>query len=173
VIAKLVASKNFFLKEADTFSCASKTTQMAKVLCTGWDRSLLETRTLILKSAGHEVHQARSQGEVVSACDQQDFDVAVIGQTVSNRMKRVVFSFVKEHCRDVKVLELYQPHVGKALEDADSWLEVPADIPSDLAERVGELVQLAEKQKRENQKTTKDDRIQSLSINNESSSPAE
>jgi len=63
----------------------------------------------------------------------------VIGQTVSNRMKRIILSFVKEHCPDVKILELYQPHVGKALEDADSWLEVPADIPSDLAERVTQL----------------------------------
>lgn len=114
---------------------------MAMVLCTGWDRGLLETRTLILKAAGHEVHQATTQGEVVSACKQYQFDVAVIGQTVTNRMKRVIFSFVKEHCGAVKILELYQPHVGKALEDADSWLEVPADIPSDLAERVSELAQ--------------------------------
>jgi hypothetical protein len=117
--------------------------QMAKVLCTGWDQGLLDTRTYILKSAGHEVHQARTQGEVVSACREHHFNVAVIGQTVSNRMKRVVFSFVKENCPQVKVLELYQPHMGKALEDADSWLEVPADIPSDLAERVGQLAQSA------------------------------
>jgi len=112
---------------------------MATVLCTGWDQGLLDTRTLILESAGHEVHQARTQGEVVSACEEHQFDVAVIGQTVSNRMKRVVVSIVKENCPQVKILELYQPHVGKAIEDADSWLEVPADIPSDLAERVGQL----------------------------------
>ena len=112
---------------------------MATVLCTGWDQGLLDTRTLILESAGHEVHQARTQGEVVSACEQHQFDVAVIGQTVSSRMKRVVVSIVKENCPEVKILELYQPHVGKAIEDADSWLEVPADIPSDLAERVGQL----------------------------------
>ena len=112
---------------------------MATVLCTGWDQGLLDTRTLILESAGHEVHQARTQGEVVSACEQHRFDVAVIGQTVSSRMKRTVVFIVKENCPDVKILELYQPHVGKAIEDADLWLEVPADIPSDLAERVGQL----------------------------------
>jgi|SwirhisoilCB2_FD_contig_123_80738_length_620_multi_3_in_0_out_2_2 CheY-like chemotaxis protein len=112
---------------------------MATVLCTGWDQGLLDTRTLILESAGHEVHQARTQGEVVSACEEHQFDVAVIGQTVSNRMKRVVVSIVKENCPEVRILELYQPHVGKAIDDADSWLEVPADIPSDLAERVGQL----------------------------------
>lgn len=51
----------------------------------------------------------------------------------------LTYSVVKEHCPHVKILELYQPHLGKAVEDADSWLEVPADVPSDLAERVDEL----------------------------------
>ena len=112
---------------------------MAKVLCTGWDTNLLATRALILQTAGHEVRQARTQTEVVSACAEHQFDVVVIGQTVTTRMKRLIVSVVKQHCPDVKILELYQPHLGKAVEDADSWLEVPAEIPSDLAERVGEL----------------------------------
>jgi len=117
-------------------------TQMARVLCTGWDPGLLATRMLILQSAGHEVHQARTQSEVLSACQQYQFDVAVIGQTVSPKMKRVVFDLVKEHCTGVKILELYQPHLGKMVTDADAWLEVPADVPKDLAERVSQLAGL-------------------------------
>jgi CheY-like chemotaxis protein len=112
---------------------------MAKVLCTGWDTNLLATRTLILETAGHEVRQARTQNEVVSECAKQQFDVVVIGQTVTNRMKHLIVSVVRQNCPGVKILELYQPHMGKAVEDADSWLEVPAEIPSDLAKRVGEL----------------------------------
>jgi len=112
---------------------------MAKVLCTGWDTSLLATRALILQTAGHEVRQARTQNEVVSECAKQQFDVVVIGQTVTNRMKHLIVSVVRQNCPDVKILELYQPHMGRAVEDADSWLEVPAEIPSDLAKRVGEL----------------------------------
>ena len=141
----MLLSQNGFSKEAGTlwqtaleFSHLMRT-QMAMVLCTGWDQSLLDTRTLILKAAGHAVRQARTQGEVVSACKQHQFDVVVIGQTVSIRMKRVIFGIVKEHCPEAKILELYQPHLGRAVNDADSWLEVPADIPSDLAERVGQL----------------------------------
>jgi hypothetical protein len=75
----------------------------------------------------------------VSACGKYQFDIVVIGQTVSTRMKRVIVELVKEHCLDVRILELYQPHQGKAVNDADAWLEVPADIPSDLAERVSQL----------------------------------
>jgi hypothetical protein len=55
-------------------------------------------------------------------------------------MKREIASLIRENCPGAKVLELYQPHVGKAVSDADSWLLVPADIPSDLADRVKELV---------------------------------
>ena len=116
---------------------------MALVLCTGWDQSLLDTRTLILTSAGHEVHQAKTQNEVLSACREHHFDIAVIGQSLSNRMKRLVASLVKEQCPRVKILELYQPHFGKTIADADSWLEVPADVPSELAERVGQLAREA------------------------------
>jgi CheY-like chemotaxis protein len=112
---------------------------MAMVLCIGWDQSLLDTRALILKSAGHEVRQARTQKEVVSLCEAHQFDVAVIGQPISSRMKQLAASIIRELCTHVKILELYQPHQGKALSDADAWLEVPADVPGDLAERVTEL----------------------------------
>lgn len=112
---------------------------MAMVLCIGWDQSLLDTRTLILKSAGHEVHQARTQKEVASLCEARRFDVAVLGQPISPRMKHLVAPLIKEHCPEVKILELYHPHEGKALNDADAWLEVSADVPGDLAERVSEL----------------------------------
>jgi len=116
---------------------------MAMVLWTGWDQALLDTRSLILQSAGHEVRQAKTQKELVSACEKYQFDVVVIGQTVSLKMKRLIFSLAKQHCPDVRILELYQPHLGKSLEDADSWLAVPADIPSQLAEEVARLANIA------------------------------
>lgn len=58
-------------------------------------------------------------------------------------MKRLICSLVKQHCPDMRILELYQPHVGKAVEDADSWLAVPADIPSELADEVARLANIA------------------------------
>jgi hypothetical protein len=112
---------------------------MAVVLCTGWDQGLLDTRTLILRSAGHEVHQARTQSEVTSLCEEHRFHVAVIGQAVSNKMKQILASLIREHCPDVKTLELYYPHEGKALSDADAWLVIPTDVPTELADHVNEL----------------------------------
>jgi hypothetical protein len=114
---------------------------MASVLYTGWDASLMETRTLLLETAGHEVQQARTEREVASSCGKQQFDVAVICQTVSLRMKRVIASVVREHCPEVKILELYSPHLGKALAEADSWLPVPANEPTELPKLVTELAE--------------------------------
>jgi hypothetical protein len=46
---------------------------------------------------------------------------------------------VREHCPGAKLLELYSVSKGRALDDADSWLEVPADVPQHLAELVTTL----------------------------------
>lgn len=112
---------------------------MALVLCTGADLGLMRTRQLILEHAGHQVVLALEKSSLVSACQRQRFDVAVIGQTVSNAHKREVMSLIRKHCPSVKVLELYRGPMGRVLEDADSWLEVPADVPKELADCVTSL----------------------------------
>jgi hypothetical protein len=83
---------------------------------------------------------ATSERDLSAACEKHTFDVAVIGQTVSPRMKRTIASLIRSHCPSAQVLELYQRHEGKVLEDADSWMDVPADVPHDLADRVNELM---------------------------------
>lgn len=112
---------------------------MALVLCTGIDTAVMQTRKLILEHAGHTVVLATSEPDIVEACGRHTFDVAVIGQTISRRMKQVVASVVRENCPSAKILELYPMHQGRAIEDADSWLQVPADVPHELAARVNEL----------------------------------
>ena len=113
---------------------------MAMVLCTGADSMLLETRKLILEKAGHTVVPARDQVTVIAACNRWDFDVAVIGQSISPENKRIIGTLIRQHCPESAILELYPAHQSKILDDADAWLAVPVDVPQELAERVGELV---------------------------------
>jgi hypothetical protein len=113
---------------------------VALVLCTGTDAALLQTRKLILERAGHTVISVMDEREMAAACREYVFDLAVIGEAVSPRMKRAVASSIRAQCRSVRILELYQQHQGKILEDADSWMEVPAEVPTELAEHVNELV---------------------------------
>jgi hypothetical protein len=114
---------------------------MALVLCTGVDRVLLEKRKLSLEQAGHTVISATNQPQLISACQQYKFAVAVIGQAVSANSKRLIASLVRLHCPSAKILELYSPHEAKAVESADSWSPTPEEVPSQLAERVTELAQ--------------------------------
>ena len=116
---------------------------MALVLCTGVDKVLLETRKLILEAAGHTVITVMDETSLLSACKKHSFDIAVVGQTVSQKMKHRVATLIKQHCPVVKILELYPPYTGKALDYADMWLLTPADVPHDLADRVNELAEKA------------------------------
>jgi hypothetical protein len=113
---------------------------MATVLCTGADRTLIETRTLILRQAGHTAVPATGEPELAEACAHHNFEIAVIGQLISNAQKQRVFHLVRKYCPTVKVLELYAPFSGRALTEADDWLEVPARVPAELAEYVERLV---------------------------------
>ena len=112
---------------------------MATVLCTGADRVLNETRALILRGAGHTAISAMNELELIEACTQQRVDVAVIGQAMPRSEKRYVFRVVRQHCPSAKILELYVPHLGRTLHDADDWLEVPARVPSELVVHVERL----------------------------------
>lgn len=113
---------------------------MALVLCTGVDRALTITRKLLLQNAGHKVVTATDESSLTAACQKCTFDVAVIGQTVSAETKRRIVGLIRRHCPSAKILELYRSTTGRVLDNADAWLEVPADVPQDLADRVNALV---------------------------------
>jgi hypothetical protein len=113
--------------------------RMALVLCTGVDPSVVRTRQLILERAGHVVVPALDEASLIEACQRNKFDVAVVGQTVSPKIKRRIAGLIRESCRSAKLLELYTVSSGRVLDDADSWLEVLADVPQELATRVGAL----------------------------------
>jgi hypothetical protein len=112
---------------------------MALVLCTGVDPAVVRTRQLILERAGHVVVPALDEASLIQACQQNKFDVAVVGQTVSPKIKRRIAELIRETCTDTKLLELYTISTGRVLDDADSWLEVLADVPQELAARVAGL----------------------------------
>jgi len=123
-------------------ACGRQASLMALVLCTGVDPVLIKTRQLILQQAGHTVITAVDESAVTTACQQHTFEVAVIGQAVSPMVKRQIMELIRKHCPTAKILELYQFSTSRILEDADSWLAVPAEVPQELAERVTALARL-------------------------------
>jgi hypothetical protein len=61
--------------------------------------------------------------------------VAIIGQTISRKVKTRVLELVREHCPEARILELTLPYASEALADADAWLEMPSE-----SEELGEAV---------------------------------
>lgn len=112
---------------------------MALVLCTGADPDVMKARQEVLIRAGHRVMTAMNEKELSAACKKYKFDVVVIGQTLSKNMKQRVVDLIREHCPDIKILELYPITSGRAIEDADSWIETPGEVPQNVADRVDEL----------------------------------
>jgi hypothetical protein len=112
---------------------------MALVLSIGADPSLMRTRQLLLEKAGHSVVGVMDEKKLAEACESNEFEVVVVSQTISPPMKKRVVSLVRSHCPTTKILELYTVASGRTLEDADSWIEVPAEMPQEFAERVTAL----------------------------------
>lgn len=110
---------------------------MALVLSTGADVVLMRTRQLLLEREGHSVITVSDDESLASACKRYVFDVAILGHTLPAKMKRHDADLIRRHCPNVKLLELYSG--GWSLNDADSWLQVPAETPAELANRVTDL----------------------------------
>ena len=112
---------------------------MALVLCVDTEDALQSSRKLILEQAGHHVVAVTGERELIAACGQCQFEIAVIGQAVPENEKHRALRLIKEHCPQAKVLELVEYGTERTLTDANDWLEVPVHPPSELAHRVWSL----------------------------------
>jgi hypothetical protein len=112
---------------------------MAQILSIGSNLSAMHTRQLLLEQEGHTVVGAINEKALAAACELITFDVAVLSQTLSPKVKQRIAFLIREHCPGIKLLELYSAPNGHALEDADSWIEVPGNGPSQLTAGVAEL----------------------------------
>ena len=112
---------------------------MALVLNTGIDDGLLKMRRLILEVVGHTVINAKNTRDVEEACKQHSFRVAVIGQMISPIEKQCIVHSIRSHCPTTRILELYATATDRVISNADAWLRVPIDVPSELARVVSEL----------------------------------
>lgn len=115
---------------------------MARVLCTGIDSLLQETRKMVLEHDGHTVAIAMTEEEIRAACLRSFFDVAIIGQVTLPGMKHSTFHTIREYSPGTRILELHDVNRQPELKGADDWLEVPSDVPEDLLMHVARLAGL-------------------------------
>lgn len=113
---------------------------MALILSAGLDPALMQTRRLILQRAAHTVIEAHDEREFVAACHSHSLHIILLSQTLPSVLKLRLSAIARMLRPGAKVLELYAPHLGRAIRDADDWLEVPLDSPGELAARIDWLL---------------------------------
>ena len=100
---------------------------MANVLCIGKDDAAMQIRRLILERAGHSITQASDLRLVITACQNDQFHVAMLGQLLGGPEKMRVTDVVRKNCPGAKILELYTSAAPEIPNKVDAHLSVNSD----------------------------------------------
>ena len=80
---------------------------MAMVLCTGFEPSVVRTRQLILERVGHTVVPVLDESVLPTACKQNQFAVAVMGQAISPVNKQRILSRIMSGRQSVPQMPIH------------------------------------------------------------------
>jgi CheY-like chemotaxis protein len=119
-----------------------------KILNIAKNEFLHQSRAAILQSAGHEVIPALDTLQVQAQCEKHpDLDLVIIGYGLPRAEKRRAMRIVRQYCRTIPILELYQPGTDPVDEEAKDQLSA-ADKPESLLARVNEILSKKRKKQR-------------------------
>lgn len=77
-----------------------------RILICGDEPSLLETRSMVLVRAGFDVVSTCTRREIAALPEEPEFGLAVIGQTLVEREKRLVVEDVRRRWPEISILFL-------------------------------------------------------------------
>lgn len=117
---------------------------LANIIHVGTHEPTLTTRKTILERAGHAITLARDLRTVIAACENQTFDVAIIGQTLPPMEKMRVSDTLREKCQGIRILEFHDG-LKPQLDNADAHLEVAGTTPQIFLETVERLARSPKK----------------------------
>jgi hypothetical protein len=86
------------------------------------DESLLKSRSAILEGAGYEIVPALTILDVQAACENQAFDLVILGYALPKEEKRRVIAAVRKFCGVTPILELYSPETVPVYHQAGDQL---------------------------------------------------
>jgi len=78
------------------------------ILVVSLDPALGDVRKHVLEAAGYRVITASTLVKIKNACQRQRVDLALIGYSLPPAEKRRVQQEVRQHCKHVPVLQLYE-----------------------------------------------------------------
>ena len=82
-----------------------------RIFSISYDKTLLQTRHMMLEQAGYDVVSAEGYAEAVESC-QGSFDLIIMGHSIPQKDKRAIIAELRKHGCDGPVLSLLR--VGEA-----------------------------------------------------------
>jgi CheY-like chemotaxis protein len=116
------------------------------ILLVSTDEALRTTRQKILELVGYDVTAVAEWHALESACLSHSFDLIILGQSLLPSFKRDAAAFVREHCPDTAILEIYiaTPDLNNGTHrfHATSPLD-PTELITAVAKALGESTEKA------------------------------
>jgi DNA-binding response OmpR family regulator len=81
---------------------------MGRILSISYDRTLLQTREMLLAAHGHDVISSLGFKESLRQCKRADFDLFILGHSIPHTDKLVLINTFRRHCR-APIISLHRP----------------------------------------------------------------
>jgi DNA-binding NtrC family response regulator len=101
--------------------------------------SIRSTRQLILQQAGYSVTAVGEWHELETACASLGYDLVILGQSLTPSFKRDAAAFLKAHCPNSAILEIYV--VSPVLNDGTNTFRASSPLdPRELIRAVAQAL---------------------------------
>ncbi len=118
---------------------------MARILSVSYDETLLRTRELLLKSAGHKTTSALQHKEAMEKCRQTGYELVIIGHSIAKADKlEIIACFRKNNPRAI-VIALTRGGESR-LREVDHYIN-PGD-PEELLRAIGRVLKPTSERRR-------------------------
>ncbi len=111
----------------------------SRVLSVSYERTLLETRAMILRQHGFAVSSVDNLSDALSICGKESFDAAVIGHSIGVAERRQISATVRETSPGVFVVAL-RSNFGDNVSFADTAVDAfrPEELVAALDDNLRE-----------------------------------
>lgn len=90
-----------------------------KILVVSYDRALLRTRMMLLRSAGYQVFMADTLAGSIEACRKISLDLVIIGHSIPREDQTKLSAMLRQECPGVPILEIIRSELEPAPADIE------------------------------------------------------
>jgi CheY-like chemotaxis protein len=110
-----------------------------KILVVSYDRALLRTRTMLLRSGGYQVLMADSVAGTLETCRKISLDLVIIGHSIPRKDQTELSAIIRQECPGVPVLLIIRSELEPSPADVE-YIVNAQDGPGVLLHTVNSIL---------------------------------